>query len=109
LANRLNNYPQATAAYETALAIQPSSVDARYNFALVLKSSGYAVDGVDELKKLLASNPGEVRAHLALGNLYAQQLLDPVRARQEYQKVLDLDPHNSEATDIRYWLLQNQP
>jgi len=109
LANRLQDYSQALAAYETALAIRPDSVDARYNFALALKSSGYAIDAENELKKIVASNPDEVRAHLALGNLYAQQLQNPAMARQEYLKVLDLDPQNSQATDIRYWLLQNQP
>ena len=109
LANRLQNYPQALAAYETALALQPDSIDARYNFALTLKSAGYVNDAVNELKKILAANPVEARAHLALGNIYAQQLFDPSQARREYLKVLDLDPHNSQATDIRYWLLQNQP
>ena len=36
-----------------ALAIQPDSADARYNFALALKAAGYAVDAVNELKKIL--------------------------------------------------------
>jgi Flp pilus assembly protein TadD len=55
----------------------------------------------------VVSNPDEVRAHLALGNLYAQQLRDPARARRHYLKVLELDPHNPQATDIRFWLLSN--
>ena len=90
-----------------ALAIQPDSVDTRYNFALALKAGGYAADAVNELKKITVQNPDEMRAHLALGNLYAQLLLDPARARQEYLKVLSLDPHNPQANDIRFWLSQN--
>ena len=109
LAYRLQNYRQALAAYETALAIEPDSVDARYNFALTLKAAGYAIDAVNELEKILAANPDEVRAQLALGNLYAQQFHDTARARQHYLKVLDLDPRNSQATDIRFWLAQNPP
>jgi tetratricopeptide (TPR) repeat protein len=104
---RLRNFPQSLEAYEMALAIEPDSVDARYNFALALKAAGYAVDAVNELKKITAQSPDEVRAHLALGNLYAQQLLDMARARQEYLKVLALDPRNPQATDIRFWLSQN--
>ena len=107
IAYRLRNYSQALAAYEMALAIQPESVDARYNFALALKAAGYVTDAVNELKKILATNPNEVRVHLALGNIYAQQLYDPVQARQHYLKVLQLDPRNSQAPDIQFWLSSN--
>jgi tetratricopeptide (TPR) repeat protein len=109
LAYRVQNFRTALAAYETALAIQPDSVDARYNFALALKAAGYVPDAVNQLKKIVAANPGEVRAQLALGNLYAQKLYDPARARVHYLKVLELDPHNPQATDIRYWLASNPP
>jgi tetratricopeptide (TPR) repeat protein len=104
---RLRNFRQALAAYETALVIQPDSADARYNFALALKSSGYVTDAVNELKKVVASNPDEARAHLALGNIYAQQLHDTPDARLHYLKVLDLDPRNPQATDVRFWLGSN--
>lgn len=109
LAYRLRNYDAALSSYETALAIQPDSVDARYNFALTLKAAGYARDAVNELEKITAANPDEVHAQLALANLYAQQLRDPARARGHYQKVLAIDPGNSQATDIHYWLLANPP
>jgi len=107
LSYRLGNYRQALGAYEMALAIQPDSVDARYNFALALKAAGCVPDAVNELKKLLAANPDEVRAHLALANLYAQKLHDAVQAREHYLRVLELDPNNAQADDIRYWLSAN--
>jgi tetratricopeptide (TPR) repeat protein len=107
LAYRLRELPRSLAAYEMALAIRPGSADARYNFALALKAAGYMPDAVNELEKILASNPGETRAHLALANLYAQQLDDPARARAHYLKVLQLDPRNPQATDIRFWLSAN--
>jgi tetratricopeptide (TPR) repeat protein len=109
VAYRLRNYNQSLAAYEMALAIQPDSVDARYNFALALKAAGYVTDAVNELEKIVASNPNEVRAHLALGNLYAQQLHDPVRARRHYLKVLAVNPANPQAGDIQFWLSSNPP
>ena len=92
-----------------ALAVQPDSLDARYNFALTLKAAGYELDAVDELKKILASSPDETRAHLALANLYAQQLRDFPQARTHYLKVLELDPATPQATDIRFWLSSNPP
>jgi len=109
VAYRLRNYNQSLGAYEMALAIQPDSMDARYNFALALKAAGYVTDAVNELEKIVAANPNEVRAHLALGNLYAQQLHDPVRARRHYLKVLAVNPANPQAGDIQFWLTSNPP
>lgn len=107
IAYRARNLSQSLQAYEMALAIRPKSEDARYNFALTLKGAGYAVDAVNELKRLVVENPADVRAHLALGNLYAQQLQDTALAREHYLKVLQIDPHNPQATDIGFWLAQH--
>lgn len=107
LAHRLRNYSLALPGYENALAIQPGSTDGRYNFALALSGAGYMTDAVAELKKILTANPGEVRAHLALANLAAQTLHDPAQARPHYLKVLELDPQNPHASDIRFWLSSN--
>lgn len=103
------NLPAALAAYEDALAVQPQSLDARYNFALVLKQANYLVDAVIELERVLATYPKEIRAHLALGNLYAQQFHQPAKARQHYLKVLEVDPRHPQAGAIRYWLAANPP
>ena len=51
--------------------------------------------------------PGEARAHVALANLYAQQLGQPARAREHYLRLLELDPQHPQATAIRYWLEAN--
>ena len=107
LAQRIRNYAHALNSYELALAIQPGSVDARYNFALALKAAGHPVDAANELQKIVAANGNEVRAHLALGNLYAQALHEPARARKEYSKVLELDPENAQAASVRSWLNSN--
>jgi tetratricopeptide (TPR) repeat protein len=107
LSYRQRNFGQALAAYETALAIQPDSADARYNFALALKSSGYVTDAVNELKKVVASDPSEAHAQLALGDIYAQQLRDMPDARRHYLKFLDLSPRDPQATNVRFWLGSN--
>jgi len=109
MAYRSGDFNGSLPAYEMALAIQPGSVVARYNFALALKAAGYVTDAANELNNILTSNPNDVRAHLALGNIYAQQLHDVPRARAQYQKVLQLDPYNSQAADIQFWLSSNPP
>ncbi len=107
LAQRQGEYSVALAGYEKALALKPDSVGTRYNFALTLKAAGYVPDAANELKKILATNPDETRAHLALANLCAQSLHDPAQARKHYLKVLELDPTNPRAADIRFWLAAN--
>jgi tetratricopeptide (TPR) repeat protein len=103
------NLPLALTAYEAALALRPGSVDARYNFALVLKQTNHPVDAADELERIVTSYPNETRAHLALGNLYAQQLDQPGKARQHYLKVLEIEPRHPQASAIHFWLAANPP
>ncbi len=98
---------QALSAGEFALAIRPESLDARLNFAQVLKQVNYSFDAANELATVLAKNPEEARAHLALGNLCAREFRQPARAREHYLKVLELDPRNPQAAAIRDWLVAN--
>lgn len=109
VAAETGNLALALSAYETALALEPASGDARYNFALVLKRANYLGDAANELEKVVARFPSETRAHLALGNLYAQQMNQPARARQHYLKVLELAPRHPQASAINFWLAAHQP
>lgn len=95
---------QALTAYEFALAIRPDSLDARYNFAVALRQANYVADAAKEFENVLAKHPQEARAHVALGNIYAQQLRQPAKAKEHYTKALELNPRNPQASAIRYWL-----
>ena len=101
---------QSLAAYEIALAIEPASFNARFNFALALKKAGYIEDSAEELERVLTvaaggESPSRLAlAHLTLANLYADQFHQAAPARLHYLKVLELDPKNSQAVSIRYWL-----
>lgn len=106
VASEAGNTPTAMSAYEHALAARPESMDARYNFALLLKQAGFLADSAAEFERILAIYPNESRSHLALGNLYAQQLKQPEKARAHYLKVLEIDPRNPQAAAIRYWLAE---
>jgi len=98
------NLPAAMAAYESALAVRSDSLDARYNLALLLKQNNDFTRAAAEFERLLEKYPNDTRSHLALGNLYAQQLHEPAKARPHYLKVLETDPHNPQAGSIRFWL-----
>jgi len=103
-AGELGNTQASLAAYERALTVMPDSPEARYSFALALKQANYPTDAANELQKLLARYPNDGRAHLALGNLYAQNFDDPARARPHYLKALDTDPQSPQAGAVRSWL-----
>lgn len=96
--------PLALDSLYRALAVDANSVDARYAFAWTLSRRGYYFDAARELEKLVASHPQEVRAHLLLGNLYAEELGQPRQAREHYDRVLALDPGNAQAAAIRAWI-----
>ena len=111
-ASDLGDLALSLQAFEMALAITPDSFNARFYFALTLKKATYYQDAAQELEKLLAGaseeSPARLSAaHLTLANLYAEQLRQPQAARAHYSKVVELDPQNSQATAIRYWLRDN--
>jgi tetratricopeptide (TPR) repeat protein len=103
------NVAAGLAAYETALAIEPDSSAARFNFAVAL-SKNYPMDAASEFEKLLAKSPTDpnaIWAHFAVANLYANQLRQPAKAREHYEKVLEMSPNFSQAGMIRNWLGAN--
>jgi tetratricopeptide (TPR) repeat protein len=104
---KTEDFALALEALNRAVALNPDSADARYAYAWALVKKDYFQDAANELEKLLARHPDELRAHLLLGNLYAQQLGQPDLAREHYKKVLETDPHNAQATAIRFWLQGN--
>jgi tetratricopeptide (TPR) repeat protein len=103
------DYPTALEALHRALALQGDSAEARYAFAWTLQKRGYLEDAVHELDKLLGQHPENVRAHLLLGNLYADKLRQPKLAREQFTQALQLDPANAQAANIRAWLQQQKP
>lgn len=106
-AYQMGNWQESLRAYEYALALRPDSIDARYNFALALKGANYLQDCAQQLTQILRMRPDESRAHLSLGNLYAYKLNQPDLARQHFSKVLEYDPQNPQASEIRFWLVSH--
>jgi len=101
-------YAIALEALHHALVLDAQSANARYGYAWALERKEYLQDAANELEQLLARHPEETRAHLLLGNLYAQKLGQPDFARGHYKKVLEQDPRSDQAAALRAWL-QNNP
>jgi tetratricopeptide (TPR) repeat protein len=105
---KAEDYAVALEALHHALLLNSESANARYGYAWALERKDYLQDAANELEQLLARHPDETRAHLLLGNLYAQKLGQPDFARGHYKKVLEGDPRSDQAAAIRVWL-QNNP
>jgi tetratricopeptide (TPR) repeat protein len=100
--------PVALFAFERALLAHPAAVSTRFSFAQVLERANYMVDAALELEKVIHASPADSRPELILANLYAQQLQQPLLAREHYQRVLEIDPQHPQAAAIRQWLAVSQ-
>ena len=90
--------------YETALTLNPLSMNARYGFARALDRAKFPLDSASEYKNLLKMYPTYTPGHLELANLYSQKLQRADLARPHYQRVLALKPTHAQAPVIREWL-----
>ena len=57
-----------------------------------------------QLEHLAKEHPEEVRVHLALGNLYAEDFRNNAEASTHYRRVVELEPQHPSATSLRFWL-----
>jgi tetratricopeptide (TPR) repeat protein len=96
--------PRALLAGECATRLDPKSVSARRLFAAALQRSNYPAEAAEQLESLLALEPDDAPAHLALAGLFARALGESEKARPHYERVLELDPQNPQAGAIRVWL-----
>lgn len=86
------NFPCARAAFEAALALNPESMQSRYDLALALLSTNEPKRASEELRTLLKAHPDFFQAHNALG-LALQDLGQSGKATESYQTALNINPH----------------
>lgn len=103
-AYELRDFSAASQAWATALRLRSSSADTRYNYALSLKAEAKYAQAITELERLVTLHPDEARGHLMLGILYSERIIDVPKARLHFNRVLQLEPQNSQAPAIRSWL-----
>lgn len=81
----------ARVAYEQAIAASPESPFLYRDLAAVERKAGQAAVAADHLRKALALDPGDARAHAALGEILEEQG-DDVGALASYEKARIIDP-----------------
>jgi tetratricopeptide (TPR) repeat protein len=84
-------YDVARVDLERALSLEKNNARALYYLALVERNQGNLEGAIENLKKVAAAFPQSRDAHRELGFSYYQQHEYPL-ARQEYERVQEIDP-----------------
>ena len=91
-----NRYDEALFEYNKAIELDETNLEARVKIAKVYAKKGYLNKSHDELVRLKNEVPGYLPGRIALGVLHYGKG-DILQAQAEWEKVVSLDPANSEA------------
>jgi len=94
-------------AYLYALELRSDLISARYNLALVYIDLKRYTAAAEQLRTVLEAQPSYAPAHYALGLMYSKNDQTINRARQHYQRFLELSPSDPAARTVREWLREN--
>ncbi len=93
---KLGNRQEAESAYLTYLEKMPADTEIRYKLIELYLADGRYSNALPQVGKILALNPGEVKALVLLGQIYVHQG-DCGQAKDAYEEALDRSPRNWEA------------
>jgi predicted Zn-dependent protease len=103
-----HRYAEALERCDRRLTLQPTDRVTRYVKAALLVALDRSKDAERELNALQRSEPADPQSYLALGRLY-RDANDRDRARQQFQKYLELAPQGESAAAVRYELSEEEP
>ncbi|RPH69622.1 MAG: addiction module protein [Myxococcaceae bacterium] len=88
---KLKQRPAALESFKTAASLRSDFAEAHSNFGAMLVESGDYEGAVKELELAVSAAPELLPARMNLGNAYRGKL-EMVKAREQYEKVVALDP-----------------
>jgi tetratricopeptide (TPR) repeat protein len=81
-------------------------VDMHYNVGCILRSGGQYLKAEQEFLKALALAPDDADVHYNIGILYEENLKNPKKAREHYERYIELAPSRKDAAKVRQWLTE---
>jgi len=96
---------QAAAALEAAVAVLPDSTELRYDLALLYERLGRLGDMEQQLRRIIALDPGHAHAYNALGYTLADRNVRLDEAHQLIERALQLRPNDAAILDSMGWVL----
>ncbi len=85
-------YDEAITFYKQALALDPESIDIKYNLGVAFGKKGMLDDSIAAYEQVLAVNPRHAQAHNNLGITYEKKGMAE-KAHSEYEKAVSADPN----------------
>ncbi|MEM6455088.1 MAG: sulfatase-like hydrolase/transferase [Acidobacteriota bacterium] len=102
-------HAEALGAYARALAVRDDYWQARYNAGLMRVKLDRPAEAADDFETVLQQRPGHAPSHRMLGDLYADALDEPLRARRHWNAFLRLVPSGNDAAAVRARLAEQPP
>jgi len=93
------NWEEADREFRQALTLDPSLVEARFEYAWFLSSMGRIPEALAEAQRAVERDPLSVSANLALGSVYSLARQDD-QAIAQLRRTADMDPNDSRAYDF---------
>ncbi len=89
---------------EPELEARPSDWRLRFLVASLQSASDRGAEALQNLQRVVQQVPEEPRPHYALGVMYRDDLMDVMRAREQFLLYLELDPEGEDAAAVRDWV-----
>jgi tetratricopeptide (TPR) repeat protein len=89
----LRQYDDAIREYRKALAVAPEYPDLRIRMAVALREAGRMPEGLEEVRRVLASHPGNIQAMIQQG-IFLYLSGEKPDARNAWEEALYRDPTN---------------
>lgn len=93
---------EAKQAYEKALQADPTNKVAIYKLGVLAMTNKNTNEAIRYFEQLLSIDEKQANAHLNLGILYGDFMHNKVKARQHYQRYIDLGGRRSD--EVKQWL-----
>ena len=90
------DWDEADREFQRALVLNPSLVEARFEYAWYLSCMGRFAESITEAKRAVELDPLSVSANLALGSIYSTARQND-QAIAQLQRTVELDPKDSRA------------
>lgn len=104
----MQSYDEAIRHLSGALELRPSDVETRNRLAVAYKAKGDMPKAIDQIKTVLADDPGNALAHYTRAQIYSDRNQN-VPALRDAEKVLELQPHNAAGSILLAKILLRTP
>ena len=76
-----------------------------YNLGVFYTKDGNYQKAIEEFNEVISLDPSDADAHYNLGVIYAEHVPDEIKAKEHFQRYLEMAPNDKDADKARKYLL----